>query len=178
MRVPFLRIATLTALATVPLAVHADVYRCIQPDGKTLYSDSPCPREAVQKSNISAAIGLCSTAECESRRQQTVEDARQRLRAEKEELAELTAKRRLAELEAERARLDELRYRQSVETRLAAAADDAANAAAYSPYYPVFPISGGVRPCGSRCLKPQHRPRQPTLPLAVRERGHPMLMDR
>jgi hypothetical protein len=178
MRIPFLRMAMLTALATVPLAVHADVYRCIQPDGKTLYSDSPCPREAVQKSNISAAIGLCSTAECESRRQQAVEDARQRLRAEKEELAELTAKRHLAELETERARLDELRYRQAVETRLAAAADDAANAAAYPPYYSVFPMSAGVRPCGSRCLKPHHRPHQPSVPIAVRERGQPKLMDR
>jgi hypothetical protein len=90
--------AMLAALATVPMAVHADVYRCIGPDGKTLYSDSPCPREAVQKSNISAAVGLCSTAECEAKRQQAVQDARERLRAEKQELAEFSARRHLADL--------------------------------------------------------------------------------
>lgn len=178
MRIPFLRMALLTAVATLPLAAHADVYRCIQPDGKTLYSDSPCPRDAVQKSNISAAIGLCSTAECEAKRQQTVEEARARLRAEKEELAEFTARRHLAEVETERARLDELRLRQSMENSLAAAANDAANAAAYTPYYPVFPISDGVRRCGSHCLKPHHRPHQPSAPRAMRERGSAIRMDR
>jgi hypothetical protein len=65
----------------------------------------------------------------------------------------------------------------AVETRLAAA-DDAANAAAYSPYYPFCPVSAGIRACGSHCLKPHHVPRQPHVPLGLRDRGHPRPMER
>jgi hypothetical protein len=171
MRIPFLQLAVLTVLAALPLAAQADVYRCTGSDGKVLYSDSPCPHDAVQKSNITAAVGVCGTAECETRRQQAVEDANERLRADKAELAVFTEKRRIAELELERERvsLEALRLSQS-----AAAKDEAA----YAPYYPVYPIYPWVRPCGSRCLKPQLRPNHVKAPLVPRVRGHAHRIER
>ena len=156
----------------------ADIYRCHGVDGKTLYSDSPCPNEATRKSNITSTVGACTTQECEAKRQQEAIEARERLRAEKEELAERTSKRRQEDLdyERERARLDELRWRQSVEARLAAAAHEAANAVAYSPYYPVYPAFQPVRPC-RHCGKPPHRPLH-VGPLPEREQGVRLRVNR
>ena len=153
-----LSVLTFAALAVLSTAASADVFRCIGPDGKTLYSDSPCPHDAVQKSNITDAVGACNTAECESKRQQTVNDARDRLRAEKTELAEMTQKR----MERERASFEEQRWRQAVESQMAASANQAALAAEnpmYYPVYPGYPIVPAGRPCrGNRCLTPDHRP--------------------
>jgi hypothetical protein len=165
--------AVAAVLAALPIAAQADIYRCTGSDGKTLYSDSPCPHDAVQKSNISAAVGVCSTAECETRRQLAMEDARERLRADKAELAVFAEKRRIAELELERERisLEALRLSQSV-----AAKDEAA----YAPYYyPVYPLYPWVRPCGSRCFKAQLRPNHVKAPLVPRVRGgHPSRIQR
>ena len=171
------RLTILAILMALPIAAQADVYRCVGPDGTTLYSDSPCPREAVQKSNITTSVGACNTAECEAKRQQEADDARLRLRAEKDELADLTEKRRLedAQTQRERARLDELRWRESVEARLAAAAQEAADAAAYPPYYPA--LSPVLRPCGWRCGKPHHRPHADARPVE-RQRGVSIRMER
>jgi hypothetical protein len=160
-------------------AARADIYRCSGVDGRVLYSDSPCPHGAAAKSNITTAVGACTTAECEAKRQQDALDARERLRAEKEELAERTSKRRQEDLEyeRERARLEELRWRQSVEARLAATADDAANAAAYAPYYPVYPGFQPTRPCRN-CGRPQPRPHHPGSQLPDREQGVQLRMNR
>ena len=154
LRLPILSFAALVVLST---AVQADVFRCVGPDGKTLYSDSPCPHDTVRKSNITDAVGACSTAECESKRQQTLNEARERLRAEKTELADMTQKR----LERERAAFEEQRWRQAVESQMAANANQAAQAVGnpiYYPLYPGYPIVPGGRPCrGDRCLPPDRR---------------------
>jgi TolA-binding protein len=164
-------------LASLSFAAQADVYRCVGSDGRTLYSDSPCPRDAVEKSNITTSVGACNTAECEAKRQQEAGDARERLRAAKNELADLSAKRQLEENEVrrERARLDELRWRESIEARLAAAAQEAADAAAYLPYYPA--LLPGVKPCGWRCGNAHHRSHAAGPP-AERQRGVSIRMER
>jgi hypothetical protein len=177
-RIPVSQMVVLIVLAALPIAARADVYRCTGSDGKTLYSDSPCPHDAVRKANITAAVGVCGTAECETRRQQAVEDARERLRLDKQELAVLTEKRRIAELETERERasLEALRLRQSMQSGFAAGADDTVYAGAYAPYYAGYPIYWWGRPCGgSRCLKPQLRAQHAKAPLVPRERGHAAL---
>jgi hypothetical protein len=173
MPIPVSQIAVLIVLAALPFAAQADVYRCTGSDGKTLYSDSPCPHDAVRKANITAAVGVCGTAECETRRQQAVEDARERLRSDKQELAVLTEKRRIAELETERERatLEALRLRQSMESGMAAS-DEVVYAGAYAPYYAGYPIYSWGRPCGSRCLRPQLRAQHAKAPLLPHERGH------
>lgn len=166
MQITSARLSMFAILLTLPFGcAWADIYRCHGMDGKTLYSDSPCPHEAVQKSNITSMVGACTTQECEGKRQQEAIDARERLRADKEELAERTSKRKQEDLEyeRERARLEELRWRQSVEARLAATADDAANAVAYSPYYPAYPVLRPVRPC-RHCGWPNKHPHATQLP--------------
>ncbi len=179
MRIPVSQMAVLIVVAALPVAAQADIYRCTGSDGKTLYSDSPCPHDAVRKSNITAAVGVCGTAECETRRQQAVEDARERLRSDKQELAVLTEKRRIAELETERERasLEALRLRQSMESGRTGA-DDTVYAGAYVPYYAGYPIYSWGRPCGSRCLKPQLRTHHAKAPLVPHQRGHARRMDR
>lgn len=162
------------ALAALPMCASADVYRCVGPDGKTLYGDSPCPSGAAEKANITTAVGACTTVECETKRQQETNDARDRLRAQKEELAELADKRRRSEIETERAMLEELRWRQSVDGKLATAADDAA----YPLYYPTYPYGPGIRPCGQHCMKVRPRPPHAHQPLPRPERGVRLRLDR
>lgn len=179
MQIPGARLAILVVLAAVPWGTaRADIYRCTVPDGKTLYSDAPCPRAALHSSNITAAVGACSTTECIAQREQAAGDARERLRAEREQLAEFADKRRRDEIDSakERARLDELLWRQSVETRLAAAADEAAYAPAYPGYYPIYPAYAVVKPCGWRCLGPH--PRAHNAMSAKRSWGVAIRMDR
>jgi len=182
-----LTILFFVAVAALPTAARADVFRCVGPDGKTLYSDSPCPHDAVRKSNITDAVGACSTPECESKRQQSVNDARERLRAEQSELAEMTQKR----MERERASFEEQRWRQAVESQIAASANQAAQAAdnpiyypAY-PLYPAYPIGPAGRPCrGARCFPPDQRahPGSPGRPPHVSHHqqsiGLPLRVDR
>jgi hypothetical protein len=135
----------------------ADVYRCVAPDGKTLYGDAPCPREAVRKSNITTTVGACTTAECAAKREQLTGQARERLRTEQEQLAEFADRRQRNEIAAdkERARLEALAWRQSMEATPAAMGSEPANTIAYAPYYsfyPVYPVHSIVKPCGWRCF--------------------------
>lgn len=148
----------LTAIPWGP--AWGDIFRCLAPDGKTLYSDAPCPRGAVRSSNITTAVGACSTLECTAQREQAAESARERLRSEQQLLANLTDKRLRAEIDAatERARLNELVWRQSVETRVATAADETAYGAGYPLYYPLYPAYPAVKPCGWRCARLHPRP--------------------
>jgi len=167
-----LTFATFAALCT---AAQADVFRCVGPDGKTLYSDSPCPQDAVKKSNITGAVGACNTAECESKRQQAVNEARERLRAEKSELADMTQKR----MERERAAFEEQRWRQAIDSQIAASADQAAMAAGNPIYYPAYPVAAAGWPCrGPRCVAPGQRPNvgnpaHPTNPGKPPHASHP-----
>ena len=162
--------------ALLPVCASADVYRCVGTDGKTLYSDSPCPLGATQKSNITTEVGACNTAECGAKRQQEAYDAHEQLRAQKEELAELTDRRRRYELAAERERvtLEELRWRASVDARLAAAEE----AATYPLYYPVYPYAPGIRPCGQRCNHLSPRPHHASQPLLRQQRVARLRPDR
>ena len=175
MQMPYFGMAVIALWALLSVCASADVYRCVGADGKTLYSDSPCPHGATQKSNITTAVGVCATPECEAKRQQEAYDAREQLRVQKEELAGLTDRRRRYELELERERaaLEEARWRSSIDARLAAAEE----AASYSPYYyPVYPYAPGIRPCGQRCsnLRPRPHPvSQPRLRQAPSPRLRP-----
>lgn len=151
----------LVVLASIPAAAaRADIFRCLAPDGKTLYSDAPCPGGAVRSSNITAAVGACSTSECTAQREQAAGNARERLRSEQELLATLTDKRLRAELDSatERARADDLIRRQLVEARLAISADESAYAAGYPLYYPTYAVYPAVRKCGWRCVGLHQRP--------------------
>jgi hypothetical protein len=92
----------------------------------------------------------------------------------------LTEKRRIAELETERERasLEALRLRLSMESGPAAPADGVVYAGAYVPYYAGYPIYSWGRPCGSRCLKPQLRAQHAKTSPLPHERGHARRMDR
>jgi hypothetical protein len=169
----------LVALAWIPAgAARADVFRCLAPDGRTLYSDAPCPRGAVRSSNITTEVGACSTSECTAQHEQLAGNARERLRSEQELLANLTDKRLRAELDAatERARAEDLIRRQLYEARLAASTDDTVYAAGYPLYYPYYRVHPGVRPCGSRCVGLHPRPHG-SVP-AKRTRSTALRLDR
>lgn len=177
MQFPGARLAIVLLVSTaIPWgAARADIFRCLAPDGKTLYSDAPCLRGAIRSSNITTAVGACSTSECTAQREQAAGYAREQLRSEQELLANLTDKRRRDELDAarERARLDDLVWRQSVEARLATAAGEPAYAAGYPFYYPIYPVYPAVKPCGWRCVGLHPRPHnaasaKPTWGTAVR----------
>jgi hypothetical protein len=150
------RLLAITAFL-LPAGVHADVYRCVGGDGKTLYSDSPCPQESVRKLNITSDVGACTTAECEAKRSQQTADARERLNAEKQELQAMAQQRHQAEL----VRAQEARWQQAMEAKLAAMADDAVNGSEY-PVYPIYPAPIVGRPCGWRCQQPSHHPHHRT----------------
>lgn len=178
MKIPVARLAILLVLAAVPwAAARADIYRCVVPDGNTLYSDTPCPHGARHSSNITTVVGACSTLECTAQREQAAADARERLRADQEQLVIFADKRRRDEIEAarERARLDEVLWRQSVEARLAAATNEAGYTAPSSLFYPNFPVYLVVKPCGWRCSKLLARPHNAAS--AERRHGVPIRLD-
>src|SRR4051794_10396638 len=59
------RIAVFAGLVAISSMARADIYRCIDADGTTLYSDAPCPLNAKAKANITEEVGACSTPQCE-----------------------------------------------------------------------------------------------------------------
>ena len=138
----------------------ADVYRCVTTDGKTFYGDAPCPRGAAQHSNITAAVGACTTTECAAQREQLAAEARERLRADQEQLADFADRQRRNEIAAEneRIRVDTLLWRQEVDARLAAMASEPGNANWYAPYYSIYPVYPALKPCGWRCVGLHRRP--------------------
>jgi hypothetical protein len=180
MRFPSIRISICVALVALASAAHADIYRCVGADGNTSYSDTPCARDAKSKSNITENVGACTTAQCEEQRRQQADEARQRVRSEKEELADLVNKRRQLDADAarERAQLEELRYRRAIEERLSSMADQAAQATNNSYYeypgYPVYPVV--VRPCGRHCNT--HLPHKPDLTKKAKEPSVSIRLDR
>ena len=143
--------ALLLALVFASLPASAEVFRCITSEGRTLYSDSPCPPGS-RSANISSHVGECATVECLAERERVSAAAWDRLKEEKEALAAMTAQRRKAEADAlaERVKLAELRHLTALDERLAAEAEAAAHPdLSYSypiyPWYPVLPCKG---PCG------------------------------
>jgi len=144
-------LAALCILLAAPWgAAKADIYRCTTADGKTLYADAPCPSGAFHGANITTAVGACTDDACAMKREQAASQAWARLRAEQDQLAQLTDRRRRDETENERARLDAQLWRQSMEARLPATSDSNYGVG-YAPYYPIYPVYPALRPCGWRC---------------------------
>ena len=123
-------------------AAHADIFRCSDAEGKTLYTNSPCP-DRMRTVNTLPAAQACTTEECDQRRERELIDARGRARAEKEELAALSSERRQRDIEDQR--WDEARYE-------AALAYAGGVQGANEVVYPVYAIGGYSIRCGSHCL--------------------------
>jgi len=151
-------------VASLPWTAQADVFRCVDAGGQTLYSDKPCPKDAVSKSNITSEIGACTGGDCAARRRQDAAEARERLRSEKEEAALLGERRERADLaaERERARIEADRARaarEALDARIADMENAPAEPTTY-PIYPAYPIYPVV-PNFGRPVRPQHHPNHP-----------------
>ncbi|HZP94430.1 MAG TPA: DUF4124 domain-containing protein [Burkholderiales bacterium] len=117
------------ALAAGPAS--AEVYRCVGPGGRTLYSDAPCPHGSVSAREISQQVGACVTDTCAAKREAQTDAALRKLQQDKTELA----------------RMQELRVRQEEAWLKATAAQREAEAAAaryapqedsYGAFYPLW----------------------------------------
>jgi hypothetical protein len=105
----------------------AEVFRCVGPNGRTLYGDLPCPKGTAVTREISRQVGACVTEACEAK-----------VRAQTEE-----AYRRLQEDKAELARMQDLRIRQEEAWAEVLAAQQAAAATTYQPPREEYVIWGG-----------------------------------
>ena len=155
-------IAGACAFAGGASLTHAEIFRCTTAEGKTLYSDSPCPRDA-RAVIISTRLGVCVSDACRADQEERAAAALARLRAEQQALATLTEQRRQAEVHAleERIRLEELRRLAAMNQNFAADAQFSDQYAAYYPVYPWYPLI--ALPCVN-CIHPR--------PLLV-HRSHP-----
>jgi Domain of unknown function (DUF4124) len=138
-------IVTLMLVLTGLLAAgtaHADIFRCSDADGKTLYTNFPCPG-GTRTINTLPSPQACTTVECDQRRERELTEARDRARAEKEELAALARAHRQREIDEQR--WDEARYE-------GASGDvQAAPGVADEVVYPVYAIGGYPVRCRSHC---------------------------
>lgn len=165
----------LLLLAGTAGSAEAQVFRCLTADGRTLYSDSPCPSGSAA-TDISTSIGECTDEQCRAERERRALAAQARLQRDREALATMTEQRRKAEAEvlAERIRFEEVRRLAAIEARLAAEAEAAAQPSAFWPVFPWFPATPCVGPCARPPIKPHppsgHRPvRPPERPLSFRD---------
>jgi hypothetical protein len=145
-------------------AANAAVTRCSDARGNTLYTDSACPA-GMHAVDVTSLPQSCTTEDCDRRREREVNEARERLRAEKEELAAYAAERHRREIEDRW--LDEARYAAelgSIETTLAPANE---------VVYPGYPIVGFPLRCGMHCLSPHrhHKPIQGIVSVGERHHG-------
>jgi hypothetical protein len=156
--------ALLLVLLFAALPASAEVFRCITPEGKTLYSDSPCARGS-RSTNITSSVGGCVTDECLAERERVSAAARDRLKAEKEALAAMTAERRKAEADAlaERVKLAELRRLTAIDESLAAEMQAAAQLDLTYPIYPWYPVLSCKGPCGPKAHRHPFAPMHPKL---------------
>lgn len=134
-------------------AANAAVMRCSDARGNTLYTDSACPA-GMRAVDVTSLPQSCTTEECDRRRAREIDAARERLRAQKEELAAYAAERHRREIEYRS--LDEARYAaelSSIETT---------QAPANEVVYPGYPIVGFPVQCGMHCLSARrhHKPIQ------------------
>ena len=127
---------------------NADIIRCSGANGNTLYTDSSCPA-GMHAVGVTSLPQACATDDCEYRREREAAEARERVRAEKEQLAAVTAERHKREIEDRW--LDEARY----EAELRSA--EAAQAATAEAAYPAYPVIGIPVRCGKHCLPNPHR---------------------
>lgn len=148
------RLMALCLLAAASLATqaaaNAAVVRCNDADGNTLYTDSACPA-GMKLAAVPAVAQSCATEECERRRERDLADARERLRADKEQLIAATEQRHRREIEDRW--IDEARY--EAELRSAQNAQPVND----EVFYPGYPVAGFPFRCGKHCLTPRHHHR-------------------
>jgi hypothetical protein len=163
------RCALVAALA-LPCAAVADIYRCVGADGRTSYSDSPCPR-ASTSTNVTEQVQACATPECEARLEKTRAEAKARLAEEKATVLQMQEQRRkaeAAELE-QRIRLEQLRRQAALDL-----AQQEPASVTYAPAYPypAYPLYPGYGPVGRwdgvGCRDLECRPVARPLPAPVR----------
>src|SRR3982074_2436445 len=145
----------LLAAATALLAhgsAHAEIYRCIGQGGKTLFTDSPCPK-SMRTADVIAYPPACATAGCAERQRQQ--------RAGAAQLAEL---RRVRELQDEIARLRSMQAAQSQ-----AVPQETLQEPLY-PYYPAVIVPGGCN--GRGCSQHGHRDHDGAHPQGRRAEVH------
>ena len=131
---------------------NAEVMRCSDASGHTLYTDSTCPA-GMRATSVPTLPQSCTTQDCDRRREREFNEAHERLRAEKQELAAYTLERHKREIEDRR--LDEARY--EAELRNAQTSQLSLDETFYSAY----PIAGYPLRCGARCLSLLHRHHPP-----------------
>jgi hypothetical protein len=119
-------------------AAHADIYRCVDPEGNVSYGDSPCAPGDAMSANITESVQACSTAECQTQMERARAAAEERLRAERAALTEMQDRRLKAEeLDLQRKlQLQQLDRMQMLESQRAADGGGG--------YYPAYPLYGGV----------------------------------
>ena len=128
-------------------AANADVFRCKARTGKLLYTDQPCP-DGMQTTDVTTAVQVCGSADCQVRREREQREAEARRRAEREELAALMEDRyRRAR---EEARLEALQPRVIV-VPVAVAQPEY-----FDPGYAVVAGPPWTRCSGPHCLRPVH----------------------
>ncbi|MEO8004290.1 MAG: DUF4124 domain-containing protein [Betaproteobacteria bacterium] len=138
-------VTVLLALSGLLVAgtAQADIFRCSDADGKTLYTNFPCPG-GTRTINTLPSPQACTSAECDQRRERELVEARERARAEKDELAALAKAHRQREMDEQR--LDEARYE-------AASGDaESVQGVAEGVGYPVYAIGGYPARCGTHCF--------------------------
>ena len=139
----FLRFLLITSGLLAAGAVHADIFRCSDTEGKTLYTNFPCPG-GTRTIDTLPSPRACTTVECDQRRDRELSEAQDRARAEKEELAALAKERRQHEIDERR--LDEGRYEP------ASGAAQSTPGVADEVVYPVYAVGGYAARCRAHCL--------------------------
>jgi hypothetical protein len=104
-----LRLIGFALLTSASLLTHANngIVRCIDEDGNALYTDSTCPAGMRAGGSLEMSQS-CTSEECERRRELDLQEARERARAEKEQLDLYRTERHKREIEDRW--LDEARY--------------------------------------------------------------------
>lgn len=162
------RLIALFLLAAASLlsqaTANADIIRCNDANGNTLYTDSACPA-GMRVVGSPSFPQSCTTEICERHRERDLKEAYERVRAEREQLAAYTAERHKREIEDRW--LDEARHEAELRNRKEASSDEV--------LYPAYPLVGIPWRCGTHCIAfPRHR----HLPLSgfgdVDHEHHPM----
>jgi hypothetical protein len=164
MRVRLIALLLLTTASLLSQApANADIIRCNDANGKTLYTDSACP-VGMRAVSVTSFPQSCTTEDCERRRESDLKEALERVRAEKEQLAAYSAERNKREIEDRW--LDEARYEAELrdgKARQAASNDEG--------LYPVYPLTGFRRCC---LAFPHHWPRLLTRISDIDHKNHHM----
>ena len=128
---------------------NADIVRCNDANGNTLYTDSACPA-GTRVVGSPSFLQNCTTEDCERRRERDLKDAHERVRTEKEQLATYTAERHKREVED--GWRDEARYEAELHRV------EARQAPSDEGLYPAYWFVGTPWKCGAHCgAFPRHR---------------------